>query len=98
MEARSETPCETWLKPIVALLGEGEFGEAYALAAYFPNTRNRQLVQFAALLGQNKFSEANTLFKKFAAETQSLVADFVTILSQVDLNLLETAYKAIKNQ
>jgi hypothetical protein len=98
METRSETPRETWLQPIVALLGEGEFGEAYALAAYFPNTRNRQLVQFAALLGQNKFSEADTLLKKFAAETQSLVADFATILSQVDLNLLDTAYKAIDNQ
>ena len=98
METRSETPRETWLEPIVALLGEGEFGEAYALAAYFPNTRNRQLVQFAALLGQNKFSEADTLLKKFAAETQSLVADFATIMSQVDLNFLETAYKAIDNQ
>ncbi|WP_262382305.1 hypothetical protein [Microcystis aeruginosa] len=98
METRSETPRETWLQPIVALLGEGEFGEAYALAAYFPNTRNRQLVQFAALLGQNKFSEADTLLKKFAAETQSLVADFATIMSQVDLNFLETAYKAIKDQ
>ncbi len=96
METRSETPRETWLEPIVALLGEGEFGEAYALAAYFPNTRNRQLVQLAALLGQNKFSEADTLLKKFAAETQSLVADFATILSQVDLDLLETAYQAIK--
>jgi uncharacterized protein with WD repeat len=98
METRSETPRETWLQPIVALLGEGEFGEAYALAAYFPNTRNRQLVQFAALLGQNKFSEADTLLKKFAAETQSLVAEFATILSQVDLDLLETAYQAIENQ
>ncbi|MCZ8291147.1 peptidase C14, partial [Microcystis sp. LE19-59.1C] len=98
METRSETPRETWLQPIVALLGEGEFAEAYALAAYFPNTRNRQLVQLAALLGQNKFSEADTLLKKFAAETQSLVAEFATILSQVDLDLLETAYKAIKNQ
>ncbi|MCZ8250139.1 MULTISPECIES: CHAT domain-containing protein [unclassified Microcystis] len=96
METRSETPRETWLQPIVALLGEGEFAEAYALAAYFPNTRNRQLVQLAALLGQNKFSEADTLLKKFAAETQSLVADFATILSQVDLDLLETAYKAIE--
>jgi hypothetical protein len=96
METRSETPRETWLQPIVALLGEGEFAEAYALAAYFPNTRNRQLVQLAALLGQNKFSEADTLLKKFAAETQSLVADFATILSQVDLDLLETAYQAIK--
>jgi hypothetical protein len=36
METRSETPRETWLQPIVALLGEGEFAEAYALAAYFP--------------------------------------------------------------
>jgi len=98
METRSETPRETWLQPIVALLGEGEFGEAYALAAYFPNTRNRQLVQLAALLGQNKFSEADTLLKKFAAETQSLVADFATIMSQVDLDLLETAYQAIKDQ
>lgn len=98
METRSETPRETWLQPIVALLGEGEFGEAYALAAYFPNTRNRQLVQLAALLGQNKFSEADTLLKKFAAETQSLVADFATIMSQVDLNFLDTAYKAIDNQ
>lgn len=98
METRSETPRETWLQPIVALLGEGEFGEAYALAAYFPNTRNRQLVQLAALLGQNKFSEADTLLKKFAAETQSLVAEFATILSQVDLDLLETAYQAIKDQ
>jgi len=96
METRSETPRETWLQPIVALLGEGEFAEAYALAAYFPNTRNRQLVQLAALLGQNKFSEADTLLKKFAAETQSLVADFATIMSQVDLDLLETAYQAIK--
>lgn len=96
METRSETPRETWLQPIVALLGEGEFAEAYALAAYFPNTRNRQLVQLAALLGQNKFSEADTLLKKFAAETQSLVAEFATILSQVDLDLLETAYKAIE--
>lgn len=96
METRSETPRETWLQPIVALLGEGEFAEAYALAAYFPNTRNRQLVQLAALLGQNKFSEADTLLKKFAAETQSLVADFATIMSQVDLNFLETAYKAIE--
>ena len=96
METRSETPRETWLQPIVALLGEGEFAEACALAAYFPNTRNRQLVQLAALLGQNKFSEADTLLKKFAAETQSLVADFATILSQVDLDLLETAYQAIK--
>ena len=98
METRSETPRETWLQPIVALLGEGEFAEAYALAAYFPNTRNRQLVQLAALLGQNKFSEADTLLKKFAAETQSLVAEFATILSQVDLDLLETAYQAIKDQ
>jgi hypothetical protein len=98
METRSETPRETWLQPIVALLGEGEFAEAYALAAYFPNTRNRQLVQLAALLGQNKFSEADTLLKKFAAETQSLVADFATIMSQVDLDLLETAYQAIKDQ
>ncbi|CCI25922.1 CHAT domain-containing protein [Microcystis aeruginosa] len=98
METRSETPRETWLQPIVALLGEGEFGEAYALAAYFPNTRNRQLVQLAALLGQNKFSEADTLLKKFAAETQSLVAEFATILNQVDLDLLETAYQAIKDQ
>jgi hypothetical protein len=98
METRSETPRETWLQPIVALLGEGEFGEAYALAAYFPNTRNRQLVQLAALLGQNRMSEADTLLKKFAAETQSLVADFATIMSQVDLNFLDTAYKAIDNQ
>jgi hypothetical protein len=98
METRSETPRETWLKPIVALLGEGDFGEAYALAAYFPNTRNRQLVQLAALLGQNRMSEADTLLKKFAAETQSLVADFATIMSQVDLNFLDTAYKAIDNQ
>jgi hypothetical protein len=98
METRSETPRETWLKPIVALLGEGEFGEAYALAPYFPNTRNRQLVQLAALLGQNKMSEADTLLKKFAAETQSLVAEFATILSQVDLNFLDTVYKAIDNQ
>ncbi|WP_430013328.1 CHAT domain-containing protein [Microcystis ichthyoblabe FBCC-A1114] len=98
METRSETPRETWLQPIVALLGEGEFAEAYALAAYFPNTRNRQLVQLAALLGQNKFSEADTLLKKFAAETQSLVAEFATILNQVDLDLLETAYQAIKDQ
>jgi hypothetical protein len=98
METRSETPRETWLQPIVALLGEGEFAEAYALAAYFPNTRNRQLVQLAALLGQNRMSEADTLLKKFAAETQSLVAEFATILSQVDLNLLETAYKAIENR
>jgi hypothetical protein len=98
METRSETPRETWLQPIVALLGEGEFAEAYALAAYFPNTRNRQLVQFAALLGQNKMSEADTLLKKFAAETQNLVADFATIMSQVDLNFLDTVYKAIDNQ
>jgi hypothetical protein len=97
METRSETPRETWLQPIVALLGEGEFAEAYALAAYFPNTRNRQLVQLAALLGQNKFSEADTLLKKFAAETQSLVAEFATILSQVGLNFLDTVYKAIEN-
>jgi hypothetical protein len=61
METRSETPRETWLQPIVALLGEGEFAEAYALAAYFPNTRNRQLVQLAALLGQNKVTEASDL-------------------------------------
>ena len=98
METRSETPRETWLQPIVALLGEGEFAEAYALAPYFPNTRNRQLVQLAALLGQNKMSEADTLLKKFAAETQSLVAEFATILSQVDLNFLDTVYKAIDNQ
>ncbi|MDB9394690.1 hypothetical protein [Microcystis aeruginosa] len=130
METRSETPRETWLQPIVALLREGEFGEAYALAAYFPNTRNRQLVQFAALLGQNKMSEADTLLrdlrrnniparqslcrrirqaingtlskrkslKKFDAETQSLVAEFATILNQVDLNLLDTADKAIEAQ
>ncbi|WP_287661153.1 CHAT domain-containing protein [Microcystis sp. M049S2] len=96
METRSETPRETWLQPIVALLGEGEFAEAYALAAYFPNTRNRQLVQLAALLGQNKFSEADTLLEKFSGETQSLMAEFATILSQVDLNFLETADKAIE--
>ncbi|NCS13506.1 MAG: CHAT domain-containing protein [Microcystis aeruginosa G13-09] len=114
METRSETPRETWLKPIVALLGEGDFGEAYALAAYFPNTRNRQLVQLAALLGQNKVTEASDLLGGLSRSwirmmikepqemsesvTQILVAEFATILSQVDLNLLETAYKAIENR
>jgi hypothetical protein len=115
METRSETPRETWLQPIVALLGEGEFAEAYALAAYFPNTRNRQLVQLAALLGQNKVTEASDLLGGLSRSwirmmlvkgspvmsgsvLQSLVADFATILSQVDLNLLETAYKAIENR
>ena len=113
METRSETPRETWLQPIVALLGEGEFAEAYALAAYFPNTRNRQLVQLAALLGQNKVTEASDLLGGLSRSwirmmlvkgspvmsgsvLQSLVADFATILSQVDLNLLETADKAIE--
>ena len=113
METRSETPRETWLQPIVALLGEGEFAEAYALAAYFPNTRNRQLVQLAALLGQNKVTEASDLLGGLSRSwirmmlvkgspvmsgsvLQSLVADFATILSQVDLDLLETAYQAIK--
>ena len=114
METRSETPRETWLQPIVALLGEGEFAEAYALAAYFPNTRNRQLVQLAALLGQNKVTEASDLLGGLSRSwirmmikepqemsesvTQILVAEFATILSQVDLNLLETAYKAIENR
>ncbi|MCA2686485.1 MAG: CHAT domain-containing protein [Microcystis sp. M038S2] len=114
METRSETPRETWLKPIVALLGEGDFGEAYALAAYFPNTRNRQLVQLAALLGENKVTEASDLLGGLSRSwirmmikepqemsesvTQILVAEFATILSQVDLNLLETAYKAIENR
>jgi hypothetical protein len=114
METRSETPRETWLQPIVALLGEGDFGEAYALAAYFPNTRNRQLVQLAALLGENKVTEASDLLGGLSRSwirmmikepqemsesvTQILVAEFATILSQVDLNLLETAYKAIENR
>ena len=98
MQTGLEVPCETWLKPIVDLLGEGEFSEAYALAAYFPNTHNRELVQFAALLGQKKIRAANTLLEKFSGETQSLVTNFINLLRQVDLNLLETAYEAIKNQ
>ncbi len=98
MKSRSEVLCETWLKPIVNLIGEGEFSEAYALVGYFPSTCSRQLVQLAALLGQNKVTEADTLLRNFAYETQSLVTDFATILSQIDFNLLEVGYQAIQNK
>lgn len=98
METRGEEICESWLKPIVSLVGERDFGEAYALAAYFPGTRNRQLVQFAALLGQNKVLESSTFLEKLGSETQSLVAEFITILSQVHLDLLEIGSQAIQNE
>lgn len=57
MEFRSNILSTAWLKPIIGLVRDRDFDEAYALAEYFPATPGRKLVQDAILLGQNNMRE-----------------------------------------
>jgi hypothetical protein len=61
MEIQSDLLSATWLKPIVSLIRNRDFDEAYALAEYYPATTGRKLVQCAALDAQKRITEANTL-------------------------------------
>jgi CHAT domain/WD domain, G-beta repeat len=98
METSTQLVLESWLKPLINLIGEREFREAYALSEYFPDTHSRKLVQLAALLGQNKVAEASILLNTFDSETSNLVVDFATILSHIDLNIFEVGSQAIQDK
>ncbi len=89
---------ETWLNPIVNLIEEGEFVEAYALASYFPSTRSRHLIQLAALIGQSKIAQASNCLQGIKCEYQSLESEFANIFGQIDLNLIDIGSQAISNQ
>src|SRR5258706_9793099 len=100
MEADGSHLYANWLNPIIDLIRDRDFGEAYALDEYFPATPGRKLVQCVALLCQDKLSDADSLLKTLSAKIRQLSPDFVRIHSEVDLDtdLLEASRAAIKNK
>jgi WD40 repeat protein len=98
VDTTSKLISESWLKPMLDLIGERDFKEAWALAEYFPSTHSRKLVQLAALLGQNSVGEASALLSSLNSETQNLVGDFTSILSHTDVDVLTAASQAIHNK
>jgi hypothetical protein len=96
MEISQQLDSESWIEPIVALLQEREFREAYALAEYFPNTLNRQLLQFASLLGESKVTEASVLLKSFNSDNHNIVTRLINVVGHVDVDMInKTATLAI---
>jgi hypothetical protein len=98
MTQHSDSLSAKWLMPMVDLIQNREFGEAYALAEYYPATTGRKLVQCAALLGENELERANELLKTSSLEMESIAMDFTGIWSHDDPDLLEVSQRAAKMQ
>jgi hypothetical protein len=99
MGTHSNTLSALWLKPIIGLIRDGDFGEAYALAEYFPSTIGRKLVQCLALIDQDRLEEADSLLKTLSNKMQTLSSDFAFILSEnnIDLDLIRLALNAMRS-
>lgn len=82
-----------WLKPIIGLVQNREFDEAYALAGYFPATPGRRLIECAALLGQDELAKADILLKALPLEMHSAVANS-RVLAEDGIDFLEVGDKA----
>lgn len=86
-----------WLRPIIGLVQNREFDEAYALAGYFPATPGRRLIQCVALLGQDKLAEGDTLLKTLPLEMHPVVANS-QVLGEDGIDFLEVGHKAFRQK
>lgn len=73
---------KSWIHPIIDLLNDKEYGEAYCLADYYPATLERNITQSIALIGQKDLLRANLLIKKNLESFLSL-RDFVNKMLQL---------------
>lgn len=95
-----------WLAPVIALVREREFNEAYGLANYYPLTPGRQLAQIAALLGQyagnlktskspeSILLQAELIARAIEVEDREDPADFAQLVDEISPSLLETVFWA----
>jgi hypothetical protein len=82
-----------WLNPILTLLEEKEFGEAHALAEFFPNTMGRRMAQCVALIGQEKLLDADHLIRT-NPEIWSSVSEFGRLMLQFRFDPEDVAQSA----
>ncbi len=95
-----------WLDPILGLVRERQFEEAFGLATYYPATPGRHLLQVVSSLGQYALNlETDSLVKEYLKEGESVARrikiddsqslhDFAQLAGEVSPRLLESAFWA----
>jgi len=94
MTNRNNYQVKPWLLPMITLIKQKNFGEAFELGKFLPETKERLLLQCVALIYRNKFKECERILKDLNTNAQQAAQFLSPFLDKEQENI----HKAFREQ